>query len=70
MNDTRNMYGCTPCPKCKREYRFVVTKGAAASAHDGPFEIVCDDCEHREPCDDATKREALGVLPERNEALS
>lgn len=35
-----NMYGCTACPKCKGEHRFV---------DNANFEVVCDDCGFEEP---------------------
>lgn len=34
-----NMYGCLPCPKCGKRYRFQV------SIADRPETIVCDECQ-------------------------
>ena len=34
-----NMYGCTPCPKCREPYRCIFMRD--------PETIVCDDCGHR-----------------------
>lgn len=37
---TANMYGCEPCPKCKKRYRY--------RANDEPNIIQCDDCGFKE----------------------
>lgn len=37
---TANMYGCEPCPRCKREYR--------CNFADSPNHITCDDCNYME----------------------
>jgi hypothetical protein len=36
-----NMYGCTPCPRCRMPYRCTFKKE--------PDVVVCDDCGFREP---------------------
>jgi ssDNA-binding Zn-finger/Zn-ribbon topoisomerase 1 len=35
-SSTANMYGCEPCPKCRKRYRY--------RANDKPNLILCDDC--------------------------
>jgi uncharacterized Zn ribbon protein len=36
---TTNMYGCTPCPQCKSEYRWPTQQRT----------VVCDECGFVEP---------------------
>lgn len=56
MSD-RNMYECTPCPKCESRHRYGDRR---REARDPADEVIrCDDCGHVEPLDDATRR-ALG----------
>lgn len=35
-DETANMYGCQPCPKCNQTHRFVLSND--------PNTVVCDDC--------------------------
>lgn len=37
-----NMYGCSPCPKCKSEYRWPASKTDSDRRIAG--RVVCDDC--------------------------
>lgn len=47
MSGERNMYDCTPCPKCGGKYRAAY--GPSHSRH--PDAVICDDCGHNEPID-------------------
>jgi hypothetical protein len=41
MAGARNVYGCTPCPKCGGRYRYPLKE-------DGSFPVIaCDDCGRR-----------------------
>lgn len=48
-NPKANMFGCLPCPKCGRAYRYTV-KGKTR-----PIDIECGDCGFTEP---AVEKEA------------
>lgn len=52
----RNLYGCTPCPECGAKYRWPTQAVHPTS----PNMIICDDCDFREPIDDATRRAING----------
>lgn len=39
---TRNMYGCTPCPMCRKDFRF-------GTRRNGANIVACDDCGFTEP---------------------
>lgn len=39
----RNMYGCTPCPKCGSKFR-VTYKTSKLAQYTGNPMIECDDC--------------------------
>ncbi len=39
---TRNMYGCTDCPKCEGKHRFGLKRG-------DDYVVVCDDCGLQQP---------------------
>jgi hypothetical protein len=45
--DPRNMYGCTPCPKCRSVYRYPFTLRGPGLVH----VIACDECGRRGPWD-------------------
>ena len=47
MSAERNMYDCTPCPRCGE--RFRAAYGPTHPRH--PESVACDDCGHIEPKD-------------------
>lgn len=54
--DGRNMYGCTPCPKCGETYRTPTQHVHPTK----PDRVLCDDCGFEEPIDAATRQYLAG----------
>ena len=46
----RNMYDCTPCPKCRDTYRYPMKDGL----------IHCDGCRYTEPWDALLRKQLTG----------
>ncbi len=40
----RNMFGCSPCPKCRSTFRAPYRMHKGTEAPDGMLFVVCDDC--------------------------
>jgi len=54
MSGERNMYGCTPCPKCGGVHRYPFTEK-------GRKVIACDDCGRRGPWDGTWSEDGCSV---------
>lgn len=50
VNDPKaNMYGCLPCPKCKKPYRYVHKRTPWHGVPpDHEYDIICDNCGYTE----------------------